>query len=100
VAGEDETHLAVNCCNAVFMRRVYHHLSDAAAINQSLYAALKPGGTLAVIDFEPDGWLGWVAGMGIAPDRLVGELTRTGFEHVETTDWPGAYHYIAVFARP
>ena len=50
-AGEDDTHLAVNCCDAVFMRRVYHHLSDAAAINKGLYAALKPGGTLAIIDF-------------------------------------------------
>ena len=31
-------------CDAIFQRRVYHHLTDPAATNASLYAALKPGG--------------------------------------------------------
>ena len=98
-AGDDDSHLAANCCEGVFMRRVYHHLSDAAAINESLHAALKPGGILAIIEFRPAGWL-TVAGMGIARDQLVSELTTAGFRHVETADWPGAYHYIAIFERP
>ena len=54
----------------------------------------------AVIEFTSDGWLGRVTGMGITPARLQRELAEAGFEHVETTDWPGAYHYIAVFTRP
>ena len=99
-AGEDDTNLAARCCDAIFMRRVYHHLSDVEAINQSLYAALKPGGNLAIIEFESDGWIGTLTGEGIMPDRLVNELTSAGFEHVETADWPGAGHYIAVFERP
>lgn len=99
-AGEDNANLAADCCDAIFMRRVYHHLSDAAAINKTLYAALKPSGTLAVIEFTSDGWLGRVTGMGITPARLESELVQAGFEHVETNDWPGAYHYIAVFTRP
>ena len=99
-AAEDDASLPANCCDGVFMRRVYHHLSDAAAIDRSLYAALKPGGTLAIIDFTPDGWMGRVSGMGIAPERLVDEVTSAGFEHLETADWPGAYHYVAVFERP
>ena len=43
-AGERETNLAPACCEAIFLRRVYHHLTDTAAFNASLHASLKPGG--------------------------------------------------------
>ena len=99
-AGEHDTNLPDNCCDAIFMRRVYHHLSNVTAINESLYTALEPGGALAIIEFESDGWVGSLTGEGIAPGRLVSELTSAGFEHVETADWPGASHYVAVFERP
>ena len=47
------TNLPDACCDAIFMRDVYHHIVDVAAFNRSLLAALKPGGRLAIIDFEP-----------------------------------------------
>jgi len=31
-AGEHATNLPAGCCDAVFMRRVYHHLSDPEGI--------------------------------------------------------------------
>ena len=31
-------------CDAVFMRDVYHHFSDPAAMTRAVLAALKPGG--------------------------------------------------------
>ena len=98
-AGEDATNLTANCCDAVFMRRVYHHLSDSARINESLHAAIKPGGQLAIIEFRDDGGLGWITGMGIAPNRLVDEVGAAGFRHVETSDWPGTYHYVVLLER-
>ena len=98
-AAEASTNLAAGCCKAVFMRRVYHHLSDSVHINESLYAALEPGGRLAIIEFRDDGWLGWLTGMGIGPDRLVSEVTAAGFRHLKTADWPGLYHYVVVFER-
>lgn len=47
------TSLPDACCDAIFMRDVYHHISDVDAFNRSLAASLKPGGRLAIIDFEP-----------------------------------------------
>jgi ubiquinone/menaquinone biosynthesis C-methylase UbiE len=47
------TNLPDACCDAIFMRDVYHHITDVGAFNRSLLAALKPGGRLAIIDFEP-----------------------------------------------
>ena len=48
------TNLPDACCDAIFLRDVYHHLSDPEPFNKSLLASLKPGGRLAVIDFVPD----------------------------------------------
>ena len=56
-AGEHETNLPPSCCDAIFLRRVYHHLTDPAATNASLHAALKPGGRLAVVELEFNGFL-------------------------------------------
>jgi len=50
---EHDTELPDNCCDAIFLRRVYHHLTDPVGIDRSLYKAMRPGGRLAIIDFEP-----------------------------------------------
>jgi ubiquinone/menaquinone biosynthesis C-methylase UbiE len=100
LAGERETSLPSGCCDAVFMRRVYHHLSDAPAVTASIHDALKPGGRLVIIDFRPDGIIGRVTGMGIDQATLVANVTAAGFTPVVTGEWPGWGHYVAVFERP
>jgi predicted methyltransferase len=98
-AGERDTNLTPECCDAIFMRRVYHHLSDADAVNTSLYEALKPDGLLVIIDFDPGGLVGMITGMGIKRTQLADQLAAAGFELVRTDDWPGWDHYVAVFRR-
>ena len=90
------TNLPENCCDAVFLRFVYHHLSDPAALNRSLHAALRPGGRLAVIDFRPEkgsdtpaGLPADRAGHGIAPTIVEREVTASGLAFVRTIpSWP------------
>jgi ubiquinone/menaquinone biosynthesis C-methylase UbiE len=48
------TNLPESCCDAIVIRNVYHHFDDPAAMNKSLFASLKPGGRLAIIDFSPN----------------------------------------------
>ena len=48
------TNLPDACCDALFLRHVYHHITEIDAFNKSLLASLKPGGRLAIIDFVPD----------------------------------------------
>jgi ubiquinone/menaquinone biosynthesis C-methylase UbiE len=109
-----ETGLPTQCCDAVVLRRVYHHLSDPAATNGDLLRALRPGGVLAVIDFPPMlAWLWpWVpkgvsenrGGHGVAAPRVVEEVTASGFELVRVIeDWPGRWplsSYCVVFRKP
>jgi predicted methyltransferase len=100
-AGEHETNLAPGCCEAIFLRRVYHHLTDPAAYNASLYASLKPGGRLAIVELEFNGILRLLRGWPHWADdeRVVAEVTAAGLTHVTTADWPIAAHYAAVFRK-
>jgi ubiquinone/menaquinone biosynthesis C-methylase UbiE len=88
-AKPSESGLSDGCCDAVVLRRVYHHLSDPAATNASLFRALRPGGLLAVIDFPPPPLLGR-GSLGVPVQQVVDELTASGFHMLRLSrDWPG-----------
>ncbi len=101
-AGERETNLAPACCDAIFMRRVYHHLGAPAALNASIHASLKPGGRFAVIELEFSGILSFLRGWPHWTDdeQVVAEVTAAGLTHVTTADWPIGAHYAAIFRKP
>ena len=94
--GARSTNLPDECCDAIFLRDVYHHLTDPQGIDASLLAALKPGGRLAIMDFPPepgstipDGVPANRGGHGIPTAIIVSELTQAGFRHVSTLSrWP------------
>lgn len=102
-AGADDTGLPPNCCDAIVLRRVYHHLTEPARINASLLRALRPGGVLAVIDFPPPFF--WRRGeLGVPSQSVLAEVTASGFEPLRLMeDWPGRGplgSYCAVFRKP
>ena len=90
---ETETNLPAACCHAVFMRNVYHHVTDRAAMNGSLLASLVPGGRIAVIDFPPRG------SHGVSEAVVRAELARAGFEAVELVA-SGARWFMVTGTRP
>ena len=88
--GADRTNLPAACCDALFMRDVYHHVTAVEAFNKSLYESLKPGGRLAILDFRPrpgskvfPGVPENRGGHGIAPNLIEDELKAAGFIHVQ-----------------
>lgn len=100
------TNLPDACCDAVFSRLVYHHLADPAAINADLLRALRPGGRLLVVDFEPGGLLDWFeqsgrhGGHGTPKEAVVKDLTAAGFRLVRGPEtWRGRT-YAVLFQRP
>jgi ubiquinone/menaquinone biosynthesis C-methylase UbiE len=98
-----ETGLPPNCCDAIVLRRVYHHLTDPASVNASLLRALRPGGVLAVVDFPPPFF--WGRGsLGVPAAAVVAEVASSGFEMIRLIDdWPGRgplQSYCAVFRKP
>jgi ubiquinone/menaquinone biosynthesis C-methylase UbiE len=93
---EAETNLPAECCDAIFLRRVYHHLTKPAEFDAALLRSLKPGGRLAIIDFPPRPGLEPVEGVpanrgghGIPQRVVIDELTSAGLQLVKTVnDWP------------
>ena len=109
-SGLADCRLPVNCCDAVFMRNVYHHFTSPAEMDTSLKRALRPQGLLAIADFPPIRLLTFFfpvkgvpqnrGGHGIPLTVLIEELTAAGFQHVDTVkDWPG-FGYCALFQKP
>jgi ubiquinone/menaquinone biosynthesis C-methylase UbiE len=103
VAQVNETGLPPNCCDAIILRRVYHHLTDPTAISASLMRSLRPGGVLAVIDFPPPFFLSR-GEFGVPPQIVISELTSSKFELLRRIDdWPGRGplgSYCLLFRKP
>ncbi len=112
-SGESTTNLPEGCCDAIFMRDVYHHLTSPDEINQSIVAALKPGGRFAVIDFEPRDGMRPVEGVpanrgghGVRPAVIIEEVSAAGMTVTQpSTDWAArrrgnARMFVVVFTKP
>ncbi len=103
-----EANLQDGCCDAVFMRNVYHHFGDPAAMNISLFRALRPGGRIAVIDFPPRGGTeatepeGRSQGNahGVATATVEHELRAAGFELEHTEQQRGDRWFMVVARKP
>jgi SAM-dependent methyltransferase len=106
--GIARTHLPDDCCDAVFSRNVYHHLTEPAAINADLHRALRSGGRLLVIDFEPGGPMDRISppetsarhgGHGTPTSTVIDEVTAAGFVRVRGPEpWRGRM-YALLFDR-
>jgi predicted methyltransferase len=91
------TNLPEACCDALFVRHVYHHFADPAAMNASIRRSLKPGGRFAVMDGPRNAKTGVppperASGdtHGVARETVVEELKAAGFEIVTVLpEWPG-----------
>ena len=95
----EQGRLPVGCCDAILLRNVYHHLREREGFPRTLFDDLRPGGILAVIDFDrgtPD----YESGHGVARQEVIGELKSVGLD-VERNieDWEGDA-YAVTFRRP
>ena len=108
VAGAAErTNFPDGACDALFMRNVYHHFENPAAMNASIAAALKPGGRVGVVDFGPppgseaprpadrdqDGM------HGVTPQSVARELRAAGFDVVTTETGSGRSFMVVAVKR-
>ena len=109
-SGAASTNLPDARCDAAFLRLVYHHITEVAPFNRSLFAALKPGGRLAIIDSAPDPGSALPRGVpanreghGIRASIVIDELKAAGFTVEQTIDrWPPddkAPSYLLLFRK-
>ena len=102
----DDTKLATSCCDTIFLRHVYHHLTQPLEFDRNLVRSLRPGAYLAIIDFPPSPNLPPVEGVpknrqghGIAEKVVVEELTTAGLQVERIVhDW-STHDYCVVFMK-
>jgi ubiquinone/menaquinone biosynthesis C-methylase UbiE len=104
--GAASTNLPAACCDAIFLRNVYHHITEAEAFNRSLFESLKPGGRLAIIDFEPTRGSKLPAGVpanrgghGIPPAVVIEEMNKAGLTYDRTVDRFDGTAFLALFRK-
>ena len=103
---EADTNLPAGCCDAIFLRRVYHHLTKPAEFDAALVRSLKSGGRLAIIDFPARAGLDPVEGVpsnrgghGIPQKIVIEELTAAGLKVEKIVeDWPES-DYCVLFVK-
>lgn len=87
----------------VFLCDSYHHFEYPRAMNASLLQALRPGGTLMLIDFrrEPGKSPGWILEHVRAGQEVFSaELQAAGFEKLGETPPVLEENYIVRFRKP
>ena len=96
-AAETETRLPVNCCEAVYMRAVFHHIGNHQQFASDVARALRPGGRIGLIDFAPGSL--WFHGSdhGVEPDSVLKAFQAAGLRLKERTDNWGGGMYLLVF---
>jgi SAM-dependent methyltransferase len=99
----NRTNLPDACCEAIFMRHVYHHFGDPSRMNQSLYQGLKAGGRLAIADFAPTAKRSAPPGKrndgdvhGVMPETVIEELTAAGFANARQESWSHPSGFLVV----
>lgn len=93
---EADTNLPTGCCDAIFLRHVYHHLTKPVEFDANVVRSLKAGGRLAIIDFAPRAGLEPVKGVpsnrgghGIPQKIVIEELSAAGLRVEKiVNDWP------------
>jgi len=102
----DSANIAPETCDALFMRNVYHHFGDPAAMDATLFQAVKPGSRIAVIDFAPRGTESAdpkgradEAHHGVSSASVIRELQAAGFTDLQASDLQRGV-FIVVGARP
>ena len=77
----------------------WHHLLDRPQYARAISAALRPGGSIAVVDFTLEAPLGPPAAMRVTTDVVIAELTGAGLV-AAVADESLPHHYIVIARKP
>jgi ubiquinone/menaquinone biosynthesis C-methylase UbiE len=98
-AGDLTTNLPDECCDAITMRMVMHHITDRQEFARQLRRALRAGGRIGIIDFAPGALPHLADDHGVSIEQVVSAFAAAGFEiDARVDDW-GGRSFLLVFRR-
>ncbi|MEZ5354350.1 MAG: class I SAM-dependent methyltransferase [Bryobacteraceae bacterium] len=98
-SGSRDPNLPGACCDAVVMRRVFHHIEHRAEFLSGLYDAGRGDARVAIIDFAPSWWRFWMHRHGVGGEEVIAGMRRAGFEKEQEVSGWGWWDYCLVFRR-
>src|SRR5690606_25175451 len=99
---ERDVSLPDGSVDTVFTCDTYHHFEYPQATLASIHRALRPGGTLVIVDFEriPGKSREWLLGhVRCGKEQVICEVTEAGFEVVEEVPLGFEENYFLRFRR-
>lgn len=85
----------------VLLVDVYHHIDDRGRYFRKLRSSLKPGGRVAIIDFNERSRSGPPKSQRIAPDRVKADLGAAGYAYSKEFDFlPNQYFLVFQPGKP
>ncbi len=79
LAGERESGLPAGSTDLVFLRNVFHDMSDQADYFRRLKTALRKGGRIAIIDYTPGGLVRRLHGHYSREEDIVDIMAKAGY---------------------
>ena len=96
----DATNLPSDCCDALYMRAVLHHIAALDAYARELARAVRPGGRVGIIDFPRGALIMHGADHGIEAQVVLRAFAAAGLPLEGRDDnWGGAM-YLLAFRKP
>lgn len=80
-------------------RNTFHHLSNRVRYFATLRRSLRPGGRIAIIDFDGDDLVRRLGSHWVAPEQVVGEMQEAGFVLHQEVDLLRRQSFL-IFAAP
>jgi ubiquinone/menaquinone biosynthesis C-methylase UbiE len=99
-AGDHATNLPDDCCDAITMRMVLHHIADPGAFARDLRRAVRDGGRVGIIDFLPGALPHLADDHGVSPEAVAAAFEAAGFETLSRDLRWGGRTYLIVFRAP
>jgi ubiquinone/menaquinone biosynthesis C-methylase UbiE len=106
VLGEvDDPGLAPDSVDLIFMGDAYHHFSEPETMLRHMHAALRPGGRMAIVDWErapnprfEEAGLDWQEHIRAGSQEVIAEVTSNGFRLLEQPDFL-EWQFFLIFER-
>lgn len=89
VGREDGCPLPKESCDLIFMRNVFHYLTNSVSYFRNIRESLKPGGRIAIVEWLPNMKGNYVscAGYCTSEKEIRGRLCKAGFAQLKSFDF-------------
>lgn len=100
----DHVTLPINSVDVVFIADTYHYFDDRESVMRSVFSALKPGGSLIMVEFDitpGEERADYKSHVRFGKDAVIAELEFIGFEYSGETEVDGLQeNYFVTFSKP